>query len=139
MEIRETKDLAFVESLAKSFDMTVHPSDNCLKAWVAIEDGQPIGCVILRACENEYQLDLLAVNEKYQNKGIGTKLMNTVLETAKNLGAKRIFLITRHAKGFYEKVGFKKIDESDFPRPLFVCLHCKRKEECSPDLMVKEL
>ncbi|MFA4946316.1 MAG: GNAT family N-acetyltransferase [Candidatus Micrarchaeia archaeon] len=139
MEIRETKNFAFVESLAKSFGMNVHPFDNCLKAWEAIEDGKPVGSVILRGSGNEYKLDLLAVDKKHQNKGIGTKLMNKVIETAKKLGAQRIFLITRHARGFYEAAGFRKIGEDEFPQPLFVCLHCKRKEECAPDLMVKQL
>ena len=50
----------------------------------------------------------VAVNEKFQGKKIGEKIMKYLLELAKNRGCyKTILDCTDDVKGFYEKLGFK--------------------------------
>jgi len=50
----------------------------------------------------------VVVNEKFQGKKIGEKIMKYLLELAKNRGCyKTILDCTDDVKGFYEKLGFK--------------------------------
>jgi len=62
--------------------------------------------------ENEVYISILAVDTSVQKQGIGTKLMNMVLEQLPN--TKKIVLITRRLNkkscNFYTKLGFKQSD-----------------------------
>lgn len=51
----------------------------------------------------------LAVLKEFQNKKIGTKLLKNLVNLAKKLNLKSIYLRTSKAEKFYEKNGFKKI------------------------------
>ena len=58
---------------------------------------------------DEIHINNLILDEKYRNKGIGTKLLNFILEYFDNKKCKYISLCTYEfqAPGFYEKYGFK--------------------------------
>lgn len=52
------------------------------------------------------------VTEEYRGKGIATQLISKVLEIAKKLNYKTIYLHTEKAMGLYEKLGWAKLEES---------------------------
>lgn len=52
------------------------------------------------------------VKEEFRGKGIATKLISKVLEIAKKLGYKKIYLHTEEAMGLYKKLGWTKLEES---------------------------
>ena len=66
----------------------------------------------------EYYLDCINVNENYQGRGIGKKLISAFCEKAFSLDFTRVGLIVDldnpEAKGFYEKLGFTIAGEKDF-------------------------
>lgn len=67
------------------------------------------GCVARMYCWNVAYVDTLWVDEKYRAKGLGSKLIIEVEETAKEKGCYLIHLDTFdfQAKEFYEKHGYK--------------------------------
>lgn len=58
--------------------------------------------------DEEGQIRCMAVNEKYQKKGIGKAIVTELHKKAKELKLKRIILHARDiAVGFYKKCGYK--------------------------------
>lgn len=76
-----------------------------------IHDDDIIGCCILTKIDNEtLQLRQMAVNPKYQGRGIGENLMNFMENLARDKGYKLIRMDARDtAQHFYEKFGYKII------------------------------
>ncbi len=59
------------------------------------------------------QIRFMAVDERYQGKGIGRQLMEHMEEIARNKGCKETILHAREiALPFYEKLGYRSIEES---------------------------
>ena len=70
-------------------------------------------CALIKTGENEFELAKMAVAPQFQGKQIGYKLGHYAIETAKLLGAKRIWLESNRkltpAINLYIKLGFKEI------------------------------
>jgi putative acetyltransferase len=80
----------------------------------ALLENRCVGCCALRRMgDTEYEVAKMAVTPACQGAGIGRKLLEAVMETARALGAKRLFLETNHtltpAIRMYESVGFTHI------------------------------
>jgi GNAT superfamily N-acetyltransferase len=60
-----------------------------------------------------HECEIVTLDSKVNNIGLGTKLINKVIEKAKEIGCKRIWLITTndnsHAIRFYQRRGFEWI------------------------------
>lgn len=56
------------------------------------------------------------VKEEYRNKGFATEMINRVLELAKDLGYKRLYLYTESASGLYQKLGWTFMEDTKSPR-----------------------
>ena len=76
---------------------------------VAIDQNRIIAYAIFEKFAMNYYLAEMAVQPEYQGKGIGKKLVFSILE--KDPAAKKIVLLTeienRWSRPFYEKIGFK--------------------------------
>ena len=73
----------------------------------AFEDNALIGVVSLFQNGKDFQFRKFAVDEGMQGKGIGTTLLNYIMDFAINEGADRIWCNARlSAIGFYLKAGF---------------------------------
>jgi putative acetyltransferase len=70
-------------------------------------------CALIKTGENEFELAKMGVSPNFQGQQIGYKLGMHSIETAKQLGAKRIWLesnrILQPAIKLYTKLGFKEI------------------------------
>ena len=77
--------------------------------FIAYEDDELAGILEGITLYNEIHINNLIVDEKYRSKGIGTKLLNFILEYFDNKKYKYISLCTYEfqAPEFYEKYGFK--------------------------------
>jgi ribosomal protein S18 acetylase RimI-like enzyme len=61
---------------------------------------------------NKLQFRKLATDKKYQRLGLGSKMINYVLNYAKEKNIEKVWCNARlSATGFYEKLGFVKTDE----------------------------
>lgn len=79
-----------------------------LDGFLAIKDNKIIGLITYIIEENE--CEICSLNSFIENKGIGTNLINTVLQYAKANGCSRVKLITTNdnIRGleFYQRRGF---------------------------------
>jgi DNA-binding MarR family transcriptional regulator/predicted GNAT family N-acyltransferase len=70
-------------------------------------------CALLKSGKNEYELAKMAVSSNMQGKGIGEKLLQSAIEMAKELNAKKIFLVSntrlQAALHLYKKLGFVSV------------------------------
>ena len=68
--------------------------------------------------DNDLHIAMLAISDKCRGKGIGSKVLNEVIEHAKNRGFKRVTLDADFrnvdARRLYEKVGFRKFNRKSF-------------------------
>ena len=81
---------------------------SALPGFVAVEGGEVLGAILYRiegdACE------IAVVFSLRENQGIGTSLIRKVIDTARESGCRRVWLVTTndnvHALRFYQKFGF---------------------------------
>lgn len=90
--------------------------------WIAIDNDKLIGSIGIMPCNKEIAvLKKFFVYEEYQGEPfhLGQKLYASLLAFAKEKGFTTIMLDTPHntvrAHKFYEKAGFKKVDENELP------------------------
>ncbi len=90
--------------------------------FVALYENQPVGvCSLLRTKDPEYEYELakMAVSPLAQGKHVGWLLGQAVVEKARSLGAKKLYLesntMLKPAINLYHKLGFHKIDGRDSP------------------------
>ncbi len=80
------------------------------------DDQQLIAVVSLFQKGTDYQFRKFAVKKAYQHRGIGTQLLNFMIEFAQIGGGKRLWCNARlSATGFYQKQGFA-VDDEPFVR-----------------------
>jgi len=89
---------------------------------IALLNDEAVGvCALIPSNRKEYDLELakMGVSPKSQGKGIGKLLGQHIIEKAKSLGAKKLFLesnrILQPALHLYQKLGFKEIVGASSP------------------------
>nr|WP_322624066.1 helix-turn-helix domain-containing GNAT family N-acetyltransferase [uncultured Flavobacterium sp.] len=92
------------------------------KIFVALYKGEPLGvCALIKMYNDEYDFELakMAVSPKAQGKHLGLLLGYAIINEARELGGKKLYLESntalKPAIKLYEKLGFKKI--YDHPSP----------------------
>lgn len=87
-------------------------------------NGEIVGsCALIKYNEELYELAKMGVIEDYQGLKLGRKLAEAIIDRARELGAKKVFLESSSqliaALGLYDKLGFKAdpdLDVSPFSR-----------------------
>jgi len=78
-----------------------------------IEHQRIAGYIVARESAGELHINNVAVREQYRRRGIGSLLLDRIMETARRLKVKVAFLEVRSgnqaAQALYEKTGFKAI------------------------------
>lgn len=84
--------------------------------FVALYEGQPVGvCALIKMKDPafDYELAKMAVSPKVQGKHFGFLLGTAVLDKARELGGKKVYLesntMLKPAINLYQKLGFRKI------------------------------
>jgi len=81
--------------------------------WVAVYDSKIVGLVGLMLKGEETEIEPLIVSKPYRRKGIGTKLIETVVSEARKKGAEYLNIgpVARNVKTikFLYKIGFKNL------------------------------
>ena len=85
----------------------VHKLDR-LPGYIALADGKIAGMITYHIQDEE--CEIVSLDSKIENRGIGSALIEKVVEVAKTLNCKRVWLITSNdnirAIRFYQKRGF---------------------------------
>ncbi|VVB61997.1 Amino-acid acetyltransferase [uncultured archaeon] len=82
--------------------------------FALLEDNVIGTCTLMKHDNAHYELSKMCVTEKYQGKGVGEKLIDTVISKASQLGVEKIVLSTNSkliaAFSLYKKKGFQIIE-----------------------------
>lgn len=82
---------------------------SALPGFAACENGQVVGAVLYRILDDQCEIAVLF--SWVENRGVGTELINRVIEEAGSRGCRRVWLVTTndntHAIRFYQKFGFQ--------------------------------
>ena len=92
------------------------------KIFVALYNNEPVGvCSLIKMNDSDYDFELakMAVSPEAHGKNIGWLLGRTVVNTAREMGASKIYLesntILKPAINLYQKLGFRKIPGNSSP------------------------
>ena len=86
-----------------------------LNFFVARSSGTVIGCVGLEVFGPIGLLRSLAVVESYRGKGIARRLLAEIERLGRQLGVKRVFLLTTTARAFFERRGYSETSRDATP------------------------
>jgi len=112
--------------------------DNIRDYWVAVDSKKIVGCCALHVCWDDLvEIKSLAVQKTRQNKGIGHALVSACLDEARELGARRVFVLTYKAD-YFRRLGFKRIRHSRLPHKVWAeCINCCKFPDCQEVAMIK--
>ena len=78
--------------------------------WVADDAGRVVGCGALHPLwEDLAEIRTIAVDPSVRGRGIGHRLVTRLVETARELGVARVFVLTFEV-AFFERHGFEPIE-----------------------------
>lgn len=108
--------------------------------WVAEEDKKIVGCCALHiSWEDLAEIKSLAVEKDRQRKGIGKELIEVCIKEAKQVGAKKIFVLT-YKPEYFKKFGFKRVKHTDLPHKIWAeCINCPKFPNCQETALLKIL
>jgi amino-acid N-acetyltransferase len=127
------KDLMLPRSLNELYE-------NIRDFFVYEEKNKVVGCCALHiSWEDLAEIKSLAVAKQYQSQGAGRALVDSCIQEAKTLGAKKIFVLT-YAAGFFKKAGFKKISHHKLPHKIWAeCINCPKFPDCQEIALIKKI
>jgi len=150
MVIREARreDAHQIAALINHFadqNLMLHRSDEEVEEiiddfMVAEIDGRIVGCGSLDRLEDSLaEIRSLAVAEEAQGLGVGKKLVQALVEKARERAFPRVCALTLQEK-FFEKQGFRIIDRRELPPKMWgVCIYCPKFYHCDEIAMVMDL
>ena len=99
---------------------------------VAEHDGRIVGCAGLRLYTHELgEVVALAVSDESHGRGVGRRMVDTLLAQAKSLGLKQVIALTLQP-GFFAKLGFEEVNVADYPHKVQAdCSRCARRATCN--------
>ncbi len=99
--------------------------ENLQQFFVVTHGRTVVGCVALYVTwEDLAEVKALAVAEGYRGKGLGMRLLKTVIQEAKKLGVKTLFTLTIREK-LFRIAGFSRTKKSQLPHKVWTeCVRC---------------
>lgn len=85
------------------------------------------------------EIRALAIHPDYQHLGLGSKLVDNMIDEARGLGIKRLFTFTL-TENFFKNLGFKRKNRDELPLKVWTeCSRCPKYFKCDEIGMVLEL
>lgn len=142
MEPADLLQVADIEQRSYEFPWSHRLFRDCLLSGyicVVLERGEDVvGYSILSVAAGEAHILNLCVDSKARKLGYGDRLLEEILERAKTLLVKQVFLEVRpsneHAMSLYRKKGFRQIAE----RPAYYQAHDGREDAAVMSLLLKQ-
>jgi amino-acid N-acetyltransferase len=94
-----------------------------------------IGSVGLEIYKDSALLRSLAVRPDFQGMGLGTKLVDSMIDFAKEKGINRLFLLTDTAEKYFEKKGFVVVPRDKVPDDMKQSIEFTTLCTSSPSMM----
>ena len=142
------EDIKEIQKLVNSFakqDLMLPRSlnelyENIRDFWVIEDRNKIAGCAALHISWDDLaEIKSVAVAKNKQKKGLGKELVFSCLNEAKDLGAKKIFVLT-YKPEFFKKFGFKRVKTSELPHKIWAeCINCCKFPSCQEIALLKIL
>lgn len=142
------QDIRQIQALINSFakkDLMLPRSLNELYEdlrdfWVYEEKGRVIGCAALHVCWDDLaEVKAVAVARDRQGRGVGRKLVETCIDEARELGARRLFVLT-YRPDYFKRFGFKRISHSSLPHKIWAeCINCPKFPDCDETALIRKI
>lgn len=85
------------------------------------------------------EIKSLAVAKNYQRQGLGAKLVTDCEKEAKELGIKKVFVLTYQEK-FFADNDYRIVDRNTLPEKVYrECVVCPFYHNCNETAMIKEI
>lgn len=112
-----------------------------VKDFIVSEDdgsGEVIGCGALQIVwEDLAEIRSLAVQTEYQGQGVGTSLIQALLEESGQMGVSKVFVLTYRPE-LFQRLGFDLMDKSLLPHKIWAdCIRCTKFPECDEIALVR--
>ncbi|MBA2847902.1 N-acetyltransferase [Thermosulfuriphilus ammonigenes] len=110
--------------------------------FVFIPEGETIiagTCALHVTWEDLAEIRSLTVAEEYQGLGVGEDLIEHCLAEARELGLRRVFVLT-NVPDYFQRLGFFLIDKGTLPHKVWAdCVKCLKFPDCDEVAMIKEI
>ncbi len=112
-----------------------------VKDFIVSEDdgsGEIVGCGALQIVwEDLAEIRSLAVQTEYQGQGLGTALIEALLEESGQMGVSKVFVLTYRPE-LFQRLGFALMDKSLLPHKIWAdCIRCTKFPECDEIALVR--
>ncbi len=112
-----------------------------VKDFIVSEDdgsGEIVGCGALQIVwEDLAEIRSLAVQTEYQGQGVGTALIEALLEESGQMGVSKVFVLTYRPE-LFQRLGFALMDKSLLPHKIWAdCIRCTKFPECDEIALVR--
>ncbi len=114
---------------------------NSLRNFIVIErDNKVAGVGALSIIWNDLaELRSLAIVPELQGKGLGRRIVESLILEAQELEIPQVFTLT-YQPGFFEKLGFTLIDKKDLPHKVWKdCINCPKFPDCDETALIRYL
>ena len=107
---------------------------------VAEDNGRVVGCGAIKLYSAELaEIRSLSVLPGLPGRGVGTALLERLLDEAESLQLKTVFALTL-VPGFFAKLGFRGVPRETLPMKVWRdCLQCEKYFSCDEKTLVLEL
>lgn len=107
---------------------------------IAELEGKLIGCGSLTQLGRDLvEIRSLGITDGYKGMGIGRKLVDFLVEEARNRNMKKVMALT-YEVAFFLKNGFTLVPKEIFPEKVWRdCIHCKKQFCCDEIAVLKRL
>lgn len=114
--------------------------ENLRDFWVVEVDGEVVACCALHVNWADLaEVRSLAVEKRFQRRGLGKALVDACRAEAREMGIARVYALTREP-AFFESLGFLRIGVSELPRKVWgECIRCPKFPECDEVAVVFDL
>jgi amino-acid N-acetyltransferase len=107
---------------------------------VAEVDGVVVGCGSLCRLGNDLvEVRSLGISEGYKGLGIGSRLLDRLVEEAERQQIPKVMALT-YEVSIFQKNGFAVVEKEIFPEKVWTdCVHCSKQDCCDEIAVLKEL
>lgn len=119
MRQARTEDLPRVLELLRQAGLPLEGVEQHLPNFLLEFDGQTlVGCAGLEVWGQAGLLRSVAVHPNYRSRGIAGRLVQAVLEQARQRGLASLSLLTTTAEDYFPRFGFVRVERSELPAAL---------------------
>lgn len=114
--------------------------ENIRDFYIVEIGGRVLGCCALHVSWGDLaEVKALVVADELQGQGWGKRLVERCITDACELGIPQVFTLT-YRPGFFEKIGFIKIDMGNLPRKIWSeCINCPKYPDCGEEALIRNI